>query len=49
VGVGGAPQALASLRNLAISILRLVGFENVASGICWMAFDYRRSFALLGL
>jgi len=47
--VGGAPQALATLRNLAISILRLVGFENIASGLRWMAFDYRRSFALLGL
>ncbi|MGH3025431.1 MAG: ISAs1 family transposase, partial [Gaiellaceae bacterium] len=47
--VGGAPQALATLRNLAISILRLVGFENIASGLRWMAFDYRRSFTLLGL
>ena len=47
--VGGTPQALATLRNLAISILRLVGFENIASGLRWMAFDYRRSFALLGL
>jgi hypothetical protein len=47
--VGGTPQTLATLRNLAISILRLVGFENIASGLRWMAFDYRRSFALLGL
>lgn len=47
--VGGAPQALATLRNLAISILRLVGFENIAAGLRWMAFDYRRSFTLLGL
>jgi predicted transposase YbfD/YdcC len=47
--VGGAPQALATLRNLAISILRLVGFDSIASGLRWMAFDYRRSFALLGL
>jgi predicted transposase YbfD/YdcC len=47
--VGGAPQALATLRNLAISILRLAGFENIASGLRWMAFDHRRSFALLGL
>jgi hypothetical protein len=47
--VGGAPQALASLRNLAISILGLVGFDSIASGLRWMAFDYQRSFALLGL
>jgi hypothetical protein len=47
--VGGTPQALATLRNLAISILRLAGFENIASGIRWMAFDYQRSLTLLGL
>ena len=49
VRVGGAPQALATLRNLAISILRLVGFNNIASGLRWMAFDHRRTFDLLGL
>jgi predicted transposase YbfD/YdcC len=49
VRVGGAPQALATLRNLAISILRLVGFTNIASGLRSMAFDHRRAFALLGL
>ncbi|MGH9652733.1 MAG: ISAs1 family transposase [Bryobacteraceae bacterium] len=49
VRVGGAPQALATLRNLAISILRLAGFKNIASGLRWMAFDHQRSFALLGL
>ena len=49
VRVGGAPQALATLRNLAISILRLVGFENIASGLRWMAFDHRRTLDLLGL
>ena len=49
VRVGGAPQALATLRNLAISILRLLGFTNIASGIRWMAFDHRRAFQILGL
>lgn len=49
VRVGGAPQALATLRNLAISILRFVGFTNIASGLRWMAFDHRRAFELLGL
>jgi hypothetical protein len=47
--VGGAPQALASLRNLAISILRLAGFDSTASGLPWMAFDHQRSLNLLGL
>jgi predicted transposase YbfD/YdcC len=49
VRVGGAPQALATLRNLAISVLRLVGFTNIASGLRWMAWDYRRSLQILGL
>ena len=46
---GGAPQALATLRNLAISILRLAGFKNIAAGLRWMAWDHRRSLQLLGL
>jgi predicted transposase YbfD/YdcC len=49
VRVGGAPQALATLRNLAISVLRLAGFDNIASGLRWMAWDHRRSLDLLGL
>ncbi len=49
VRVGGAPQALATLRNLAISVLRLAGFTNIASGLRWMAFDHRRALQILGL
>ena len=30
---GGAPQVLATLRNIAISVLRLVGFEHIPSGL----------------
>jgi predicted transposase YbfD/YdcC len=37
VRTGGAPQVLATLRNLAISILRLVGFKNIAAGTRWAA------------
>ena len=46
---GGAPQALATLRNLAISVLRLAGFEYVPSGLRWVAWDYSRGLQLLGL
>lgn len=46
---GAAPQALATLRNLAISILRLAGFEYVPAGLRWAAWDYRRGLDLLGL
>lgn len=46
---GGAPQVLATLRNLTISILRLVGFKNVAAGCRWAAWDHRRALPLLGV
>lgn len=47
--VGGASQALATLRKLAISILRLVGFKNIASGLRWMAWDHQRTLQIVGL
>lgn len=46
---GGAPQVLATLRNLAISLLRLAGFTNIAAGRRWVAFDYTRGLALIGV
>ena len=46
---GSTPQALATIRNLVISMLRLVGFTNIAAGLRWMAWDLSRSFQLLGL
>jgi len=49
VRTGGAPQALATLRNLAISILRLVGFTNIAAGVRWVAWDHNRGLTLLGV
>ena len=49
VRVGGAPQVLATLRNLAISILRLNGFKNIAVGLRWVAWDHNRGLALMGV
>ncbi len=49
VRVGGAPQAMASLRNLAISLLRFAGFTSVARGLRWAAWDHTRALALMGL
>lgn len=49
VRVGGAPQVLATLRNLAISLLRLRGFTSVAVGLRWAAWDHTRALALMGL
>ena len=42
VRVGGAPQVLAALRNLAISLLRVSGFKSIASGLRWVAWDHTR-------
>ena len=49
VRVGGAPQTLAALRNLAISLLRLSGFKSIASALRWVAWDHTRGLALMGL
>jgi predicted transposase YbfD/YdcC len=49
VRVGGAPQVLATLRNLAISILRLNGFDSIAVGLRWVGWDHRRGLDLMGL
>ena len=49
VRVGGAPQVLATLRNLAISILRLNGFKSIATGLRWVAWDHNRGLALIGV
>ena len=46
---GGAPQVLATLRNLAISLLRLAGFTSIAAGTRWAAWDPARTLALIGL
>lgn len=49
VRVGSAPQVLATLRNLAISLLRLRGFQSIAAGLRWVAWDHSRALALMGL
>jgi predicted transposase YbfD/YdcC len=43
-----APRAMASLRNLAISLLRLAGVSNIAAATRWIARDMTRPLALLG-
>jgi predicted transposase YbfD/YdcC len=49
VRTGGAPQVLATLRNVAISVFRLLGFEYTSWGTRWFAWDYTRALQLLGL
>jgi predicted transposase YbfD/YdcC len=45
---GHGPQVMASLRNLAISLLRLAGHHNIARGLRWAGRDPTRAFGLLG-
>ena len=40
---------MASLRNLAISALRLGGHTNIAEGLRWTARDPSRPLTLLGI
>jgi hypothetical protein len=49
VRTGTAPRAMASLRNLAIGILRLHGCHNIAAGLRRNARDATRVLPLLGI
>lgn len=44
-----SPQAMASLRNLALGTLRPVGEENIAKRLRWAGRDPTRAVQLLGL
>lgn len=47
--VASPARALATLRNLTMSLLRLAGVDNIASALHWIARDPHRSAALLGV
>ena len=49
VRAGNAPRVMASLRNLAISALRLAGHTSIAAGLRHMARDSTRPLRLLGM
>ncbi|KOX11637.1 ISAs1 family transposase [Streptomyces sp. NRRL B-3648] len=49
VRTGTAPRAMAALRNLAISALRLDGYDNIAAGLRKHGRDTTRPLATLGL
>jgi len=46
---GNGPRVMATLRNLAISILRVTGAVNVAEALRWCARDDRRPMRLVGM
>jgi hypothetical protein len=43
------PRIMASLRNLAITILRRAGYTNIAQGLRWAGYSFDHPLALLGL
>jgi hypothetical protein len=49
VRTGTAPRAMASLRNLAIGVLRLHGCRNIAAALRYYARDATRALPLLGI
>lgn len=49
VRTGNGPRVMATLRNLAISVLRLAGARYVAKAVRWCARDARRVLRLVGL
>jgi len=48
VRTGAGPRVMASLRNLAISLLRLNGFQNVAQGLRYIGRNQCRALELIG-
>lgn len=46
---GNGPRVMATLRNLAISILRLAGARFIAKELRWCARDHQRAMRLVGL
>lgn len=48
VRTGAGPRVMASLRNLAISLLRLNGFVDIAKGLRYMSRNQCRALDLIG-
>ena len=46
---GNGPRVMASLRNLAISILRLAGARYIAKAVRWCAGNHERVLRLVGM
>lgn len=49
VRTGAGPHVMASLRNLAITVLRLAGCPSIAAALRWCARQVTRPLRLLGL
>lgn len=49
IRTGSAPRIFASMRNLAISLLRLHGFKNIASGLRKLSWNTELALSLIGV
>ena len=49
IRTGSAPRVFASIRNLAISLLRLHGFKNIAAGLRKLSWNAELALALIGV
>ncbi len=49
IRTGSAPRVFASIRNLAISLLRLRGFKNIASGLRKLGWNTELALSLIGI
>ena len=49
IRTGSGPRIMASLRNLAIAVLRRAGYTNIAEGLRWASYNFNHPLTLLGL
>jgi len=49
VRTGSSPWVMATLRNLALSLLRLHGYQKIAAALRELAYKPHRAAALMGL
>ncbi|MGH3974353.1 MAG: ISAs1 family transposase, partial [Pseudonocardiaceae bacterium] len=49
VRTDSGPRIMASLRNLAIAVLRKAGHTNIAQGLRWASYDFNHPLTLLGI
>ncbi len=44
---GAGPEVLAALRNTAITVLRRLGYDNIAAGLRWFMMNYTQAISLV--
>ncbi len=49
IRTGSEPRVFASLRNLVISILRMHGYKNIASGLRQLSWDRELALSMIGV